>query len=173
MTAIPPIALRATLCAALLASAPAALADTATLTISGRVLPGTCTLTAAPIALDPVKASDLTPGADSQIKSGALEFIGCVGVTKAVLSFAGTPADGDATRWKNTEATDPASGVSISLLSGTTGSNYLKDGDTGIEVPVTGTTARYDLRAAYYLPTAAVPEAGGVSTEIVVTADYQ
>lgn len=162
---------RITLCTALLATAPLAHANT--LTISGRVLPGTCTLAAASITLDPVKASDLVAGADGQIKAGALQFTGCIGVTKAVLSFAGTPADGDATRWKNTETTDPAGGVSISLLSGTSGSNYLKDGDSGIDVIVTGATARYDLRAAYFLPTAGVPEAGGVSTEIVVTADYQ
>lgn len=158
---------------ALLAAAPLALADQATLTISGRVLPGTCTLNAAPIALDPVKASDLTPGTDAQIKAGALEFTGCVGVSKAVLSFDGTPADGDAERWKNTAATDPASGVSISLLSGTTGNTYLKDGDTGIDVPVTGATARYDLRAAYHAPTGAALSAGEVSTEIVVTAAYE
>ena len=131
---------RIALSTALLAVAPVALADSATLTITGRVLPGTCTLTAAPITLDPVKASDLTPGADSQIKAGALEFNGCVGVSKAVLSFAGTAADGVAERWKNTATTDPASGVSISLLSGTTGTTYLKDGDTGIDVPVTGAT---------------------------------
>lgn len=158
---------------ALLAAAPLALADQATLTISGRVLPGTCTLNAAPIDLDPVKASDLTPGTDAQIKAGALEFTGCVGVSKAVLSFDGTPADGDAERWKNTAATDPASGVSISLLSGTTGNTYLKDGDTGIDVPVTGATARYDLRAAYHAPTGAALSAGEVSTEIVVTAAYE
>ncbi|WP_286069705.1 fimbrial protein [Stenotrophomonas sp. 57] len=164
---------RLALCTALLAAAPLALADTATLTISGRVLPGTCTLTDATIALDEVKASDLTPGTDSQIKAGALEFTGCVGVSKAVLSFAGTAADGDATRWKNTATADAAGGVSISLLSGTSGSTYLKDGDTGIDVPVTGATARYDLRAAYFLPTAQAPSAGLVSTEILVTADYE
>ncbi|CAH0192009.1 fimbrial protein [Stenotrophomonas lactitubi] len=164
---------RIALSTALLAVAPVALADSATLTITGRVLPGTCTLTAAPIDLDEIKASDLTPGADSQIKAGALEFNGCVGVNKAVLSFAGTPADGDAERWKNTATTDPASGVSISLLSGTTGNTYLKDGDTGIDVPVAGATARYDLRAAYHAPTGASLSAGEVSTEIVVTADYE
>jgi len=149
---------RITLCTALLAAAPLAVADTKTLTITGRVLPGTCTLTAAP---------------DSQIKAGALEFNGCVGVSKAVLSFAGTAADGDAERWKNTAAADAASGVSISLLSGTTGTTYLKDGDTGIDVPVTGATARYDLRAAYHAPTGSSLSAGDVSTEIVVTADYE
>lgn len=164
---------RVAVCTALLVAAPVALADSATLTITGRVLPGTCTLTDATIALDPVKASDLTPGTDAQIKAGALEFTGCVGVSKAVLSFDGTAADGDAERWKNTAATDPASGVSISLLSGTTGNTYLKDGDTGIDVPVTGATARYDLRAAYHAPTGAALSAGEVSTEIVVTADYE
>ncbi len=63
--------------------------------------------------------------------------------------------------------------MSISLLAGTTGTTYLKDGDTGIDVPVTGATARYDLRAAYHVPTGAVLRAGDVSTEIVVTADYE
>lgn len=164
---------RIILCTALLAAAPLALADSATLTISGKVLPGTCSLANATVPLDSIKANDLTPGADSQIKAGALEFTGCVGVNKAVLSFAGTAADGDATRWKNTATADAAGGVSISLLSGTTGSTYLKDGDTGIDVPVTGATARYDLRAAYFLPTGATPSAGDVSTEIVVTADYE
>ncbi len=164
---------RIALCSALLVAAPVALADQATLTITGHLLPGTCTLTAAPIALDAVKVSDLTPGTDAQIKAGALEFTGCVGVNKAVLSFDGTAADGDSERWKNTAATDPAGGVSISLLSGTTGNNYLKDGDTGIDVPVTGANARYDLRAAYHAPTGAALSAGEVSTEIVVTAAYE
>lgn len=167
------IMIRIALGAALLAAVPLAAADSATLTINGRLLPGTCTLTVVPIVLDPVKASDLTPGADSQVKAGALEFNGCVGVTKAVLSFAGTAADGDPERWKNTETTDPAGGVSVSLLSGTSGNTYLKDGDSGIDVMVSGATARYDLRAAYHLPTAGVPAAGAVSTQIVVTADYQ
>ncbi|MEN5286314.1 fimbrial protein [Stenotrophomonas lactitubi] len=164
---------RITLCTALLAAAPLALADTATLTISGSVLPGTCTLTDARIDLDPVKASDLTPGSDSQIKLGALEFTGCVGVAKAMLSFAGTAADGDANRWKNTEATDPASGVSISLLAGTTGNTYLKDGDSGIDVAVTGATASYPLRAGYFASPGAVIGAGEVRADITVTADYE
>jgi len=164
---------RIIVCALLLAAAPAALADTATLTISGRVLPGTCVLTAAPIALDAVKADELTPGSDVGIKAGVLEFNGCVGVNKAVLSFAGTAADGDAQRWKNTAVSDPATGVSLALLSGTTGSVYLKNGDTGIEVPVTGATARFDLRAGYHLPSGVDPVAGLVSTEITVTADYE
>lgn len=164
---------RITLFAALLAAAPLAQADTATLSISGRVLPGTCTLVAAPIALNPVTADALTPGTDSEIKPGALQFTGCVGVSKAVLSFAGTPADGDPERWKNTDTSDPAGGVSVSLLAGITGTTYLKDGDTGIDVAVTGTTARYDLRAAYYLPVGTAAGAGLVAAEIVVTADYE
>jgi len=164
---------RITLCAALLAAAPLALADTATLTISGRVLPGTCTLSDARITLDPVKASDLTPGADSQITPGALEFTGCAGVSRALLSFAGTAADGDANRWKNTEATDPAGGVSISLLSGLTGNTYLKDGDSGIDVAVSGATARYPLRAAYYVSPGAPVSGGEVRADITVTADYE
>ncbi|MBA0446637.1 fimbrial protein [Stenotrophomonas maltophilia] len=166
------VALRSATLVALVAVAPTVLADTATLTISGRVLPGTCVMNAPAMTLDPIKANELSQG-DNQIKAGRLDFSGCVGVTKAKLSFSGTAADGDAARWKNTADTDPAEGVSIALLAGTTGSTYLKDGDTGIEVVVTGATASYALRAGYYLPTLGAITAGAVQADITVTADYE
>lgn len=154
-------------------SAAHASADTATLTITGRVLPGTCTLAPAPtVMLDPIKADELVQG-DNKLKAGSLDFTGCVGVGKAKLSFAGTAADGDSERWKNTAPADAADGVSVALLAGTTGSTYLKNGDSGIEVVVSGATASYPLRAGYYLPAAASAGAGAVQAEIVVTADYE
>ncbi len=149
-----------------------ALADTATLTISGRVLPGTCTLAAPPIALDPIKADELVVG-DNGLKAGVLNFTGCVGVSKAMLSFSGTAATGDAERWQNTASTDPAVGVSVALLAGATGTTYLKNGDTGIEVPVTGATASFPLRAGYYATALTGLQAGEVRSEITVTADYE
>lgn len=154
------------------ALSPPAAADSATLTITGRVLPGTCTLAAPPIALDPIKADELVVG-DNGLKASALNFTGCVGVSKAALSFSGTAADGDAQRWKNTASTDPAAGVSVALLAGASGNTYLKHGDTGIEVPVSGTTASYALRAAYYAAALTGLQAGEVRTEITVTADYE
>lgn len=144
----------------------------ATLTISGRVLPGTCTLVAPTIALDPVKADEMTPGAASSVKAGALNFTGCVGVSRARLSFDGTAADGDPERWKNTAATTPATGVTIALLAGATGNTYLKKGDTDIPVAVSGATASYPLRAGYFIPNTSGINAGNISTEIVVTAAY-
>ncbi|HEL4831122.1 TPA: type 1 fimbrial protein [Stenotrophomonas maltophilia] len=156
----------------LLAAAPVALADSATLTISGRVLPGTCTLAAPAITLDPVKADEMTVG-DNKLKAGVLNFTGCVGVVRARLSFDGTAADGDPLRWKNTAANDAAVGVTVALLAGNAGSTYLKKGDTNIPVVVSGTTAAYPLRAGYYLPSTSGINAGLVSTEIVVTADYE
>ncbi|HAL21565.1 MAG TPA: fimbrial protein [Stenotrophomonas sp.] len=150
----------------------AAFADSATLTISGRVLPGTCTLAAPPIALDPIKADELVVG-DNGLKASALNFTGCVGVSKATLSFSGTAADGDAQRWKNTASTGPAAGVSVALLAGPSGNTYLKNGDTGIEVTVTGATASYTLRAGYYAAALSGLQAGEVRTEITVTADYE
>jgi len=151
--------------------APAALADTATLTISGRMLPGTCTLGPASITLDPVKANDVVVG-DNALKAGSLQFTGCVGVTKATLSFDGTAATGDPQRWQNSAA-DAADGVSVALKAGATGNTYLKNGDTGVEVPVTGTTASYALRAGYYVPAVAAVTAGAVQAEITVTAAYE
>lgn len=158
--------------AALCLSAAHASADTATLTISGRVLPGTCTLAAPAVVLDPIKADELVQG-DNKLTAGSLDFTGCVGVGKAKLSFAGTAADGDPERWKNTAPADAADGVSVALLAGASGSTYLKNGDSGIEVVVSGATASYPLRAGYYLPAAAGAGAGAVQTEIVVTADYE
>lgn len=160
------LAATATVCLA------ASTASAVTLTISGRVLPGTCTLTAPAIALDPVKADEMVQG-DNKLKAGTLNFTGCVGVTKATLSFAGTAADGDAERWKNTAAADAAVGVSVALLKGATGTDYIKNGDADIEVVVSGATASYPLRAGYYLPAVAGANAGAVQTEITVTADYE
>ena len=157
--------------AAMLVVAPSALADSATLTISGRVLPGTCTLAAPAITLDPVKANEMTVG-DNKLKASTLDFTGCVGVVRARLSFDGTAADGDPERWKNTAAADPAAGVSIALLAGSTGSTYLKKGDTDVPLAVSGATASFPLRAGYYLPSTSGINAGIVSTEIVVTAAY-
>lgn len=144
----------------------------ATLTISGRVLPGTCTLAAPAITLDPVKADEMTPGAANSVKAGALNFTGCVGVSRARLSFYGTAADGDPERWKNTAATTPATGVTIALLAGATGNTYLKKGDVGIPLVVSGATASYPLRAGYFIPNTSGINAGNLSTEIVVTAAY-
>lgn len=163
--------LRLSTIALLLAIAPVVLADSATLTISGRVLPGTCTLAAPAITLDPVKADEMTVG-DNKLKAGALNFTGCVGVMRARLSFDGTAADGDPERWKNTAATDPAAGVSIALLAGSSGTTYLKNGDTDT-LTVTGATASYPLRAGYYLPSTSGINAGLISTEIVVAAAYE
>lgn len=165
---------RLSVCAVLLAVTPIALGapDTVTLTISGKVLPGTCTLAAPAIMLDPVGADEIVDG-DNKLKAGALNFTGCVGVSKATLSFDGTAASGDPERWENTAPSDAATGVSVALLAGASGSSYLKKGDTGIDVPVTGTTASYPLRAGYYVASAAAAGPGDVRAEIVVTADYQ
>lgn len=167
---------RSTVCAllpvSLLVFASASRADTAKLNISGRVNPGTCTLVAAPIQLAPLRADELKQG-DNAIKAGVLELRNCVGVSTATLSFDGMAADGDAERWKNTAATTPAAGLSVALLSGTTGTTYLKKGDS-VPVAVTGAAGKLDIRSGYHLAGAAASLAPGVvSTEITITADYK
>ncbi|HDS1104276.1 MULTISPECIES: fimbrial protein [Stenotrophomonas] len=147
-------------------------ADSVVLDINGRLLPGTCTLSAPAIALDPVRAGVLSVGGNA-LKAGQLEFTGCIGVAQAVLSFDGLPADGDADRWKNTAAADAATGVSIVLLEGATGNTHLKHGSTGIVVPVSGTGAVYPLRAGYYRPDNRGVNAGQVQASITVTAAYR
>ncbi len=151
---------------------PIAASQAATLTITGRVLPGTCTLATPAISLDPVKANEMTVGTPTNLKAGTVNFTGCVGVVRARLSFDGTAADGDPQRWKNTATSQPASGVSIALLSGTTGANYLKKGDADIPVIVSGATASYPMRAGYYIPSTSGINAGNIAAEITLTAAY-
>jgi len=155
---------------ALCGASPTSQADSATLTISGRVNPGTCTLVASAVVLDTLRADQLKQG-DNALKASTLQLNNCLGVTTATLSFEGTAADGDKDRWKNTAVQGPASGIAVSLLSGTTGTTYLKKGDK-IPVKVTGASAKLEIRSGYYLAAAAGVSAGAVSTEITVTADY-
>lgn len=159
------------LAGALFSVSPSSQADSATLTISGRVDPGTCTLVAPALGLDPIRADQLKQG-DNGLKATVLQLNNCIGVTRATLSFDGTAADGDAQRWKNTAVQGPANGLTVSLLSGTTGTTYLKKGDR-IPLTVTGTTAKLDVRGGYYLAAgAAGVAAGAVSAEITITATY-
>ncbi|MBK0055245.1 fimbrial protein [Stenotrophomonas sp. S39] len=151
---------------------PIAATQAATLTITGRVLPGTCTLATPTIPLDPVKANEMTAATPANLKAGAVNFTGCVGVVRARLSFDGTAADGDPQRWKNTATTSAASGVSIALLKGSSGLDYLKKGDTNIPVTVSGATASYPIRAGYYVPSTSGINAGNIAAEITITAAY-
>lgn len=147
-------------------------ADTATLTITGNVQPGTCTLSAAAITLPPLRVDQLQHG-DNALTSGEIDLAGCIGVRNAELSFEGTADVGNADVWKNTAATGAADGVAISLLSGTTGATYLKKGER-VTIPVTGAAGSLSVRAGYHLtaadPTAVVP--GVISADILITATY-
>lgn len=147
-------------------------ADSATLTITGHVQPGTCTLTAAAVSLPPLRVDQLTHG-DNALTSGTIELTGCVGVRNAELSFDGVVEPGNAEVWKNTADTGAAEGVAVSLLSGEKGAAYLKKGDK-VPIAVTGATSRLSVRAGYHL-TAADPVAvvsGAIRSEILITANY-
>jgi len=158
--------------AALLAVlAPVAQADTATLTISGRVLPGTCVLTAAAVKLPDIKANDLVDRLNPP-QSATLNLDGCVGVTRAILVFDGTAESFDPQLWKNTASTGAASGVSFAILQGNSGTTYIKKG-TSLNVTVSGATARQPIRVGYYRTTAQGINAGAMSADITITASYQ
>ncbi len=148
-----------------------AAADSAVLTIEGTVLPGTCVLATPAMVLAPIRADQLQPG-DNGLQGGALTLSACVGVASATLSFDGIAADNDALRWKNTAPSGAASGLSIALLSGNSGSTYLKKGDR-IDVVISGTGGSQPVRVGYYLPAEGVFSAGAVKAEITVTAAYQ
>ena len=160
------------LAAALLTGvAPVAQADSAVLNITGRVLAGTCVLTAAPVALPAVKANDLADRLNNP-QNATLNLDGCVGVTRATLVFDGTAESFDAELWKNTATTGAASGVSFAILQGSSGTTYIKNG-TKLEVPVSGATARQPIRVGYYRTAGQGINAGAMSAEITITASYQ
>jgi type 1 fimbria pilin len=68
---------------------PLAHADSATITVTGKVLPGTCTMANVPVALADIDATDLKAGHDNGLTPAVLNFTGCVGVP-ASISFDGT-----------------------------------------------------------------------------------
>lgn len=157
------------------AALPAAAQATADIVITGRVNPGTCTITIPPTTLDEVDANDLI-AEDNASKDLALQFTGCVGVRRAMVSFTGTPETGDTNRWANTSpGADAATGVAISLREGATGNQYLYQGLAARPVTIGGAAASYPMRAAYHRRTTTPPAlaAGLVSATITVNVAYE
>ena len=155
----------------LVAILPAARADTATLTISGRVLPGTCVLAAPAVKLPDVKANDLVD-TTNQLQNVTLTLRSCVGVRRATLAFDGTAESFNADLWKNTATTSAATGVSFVILQGTTGTTPIKKGTT-LDVTVSGASVDQVIRAGYYRTAGQGINAGVMSADITITASYQ
>ena len=156
---------------ALTVAAPAARADQATLTLSGRVLPGTCVLTAPATALPDIKANALTDGS-STLQTVTLRLDACAGVRQASLDFDGTEEPGNPQVWKNTAVSGAASGVAFAILDGTSGTTFVRKGST-LTVPVSGASATKAIRVGYFKPAGAGVNAGALSAEITITAAYQ
>lgn len=155
----------------LLAACSLAHADTATITVTGKVLPGTCTMADVPVALADIDATALKDGHENNLAAATLNFTNCLGVTNIDLSFDGSADAAQDGHWQN-QATGGASGIAVALLDGTTGSTFLKKGGKKT-VAVSGTTAKLDMRAGYYRKSGTTLKAGDVSTQITVTADYR
>ncbi|WP_312736386.1 fimbrial protein [Stenotrophomonas sp.] len=156
----------------MLGAAAQAHADSATITVTGKVLPGTCTMANVPVTLDEIDATDLKTGHDNGLKPAVLNFTGCVGVSSVDLSFDGTADAAQDGHWLN-QATGGATGVAVALLDGTTGSVFLKKGDKKTITINGAATGKLDMRTGYYRKTGTLLKAGDVSTQITVTADYK
>ncbi|MEG0183692.1 MAG: fimbrial protein [Stenotrophomonas sp.] len=159
--------------ALLLGAAAQAHADTATITVTGKVLPGTCTMANLPIALTDIDATALKTGHDNNLRAAVLNFTGCVGVANIDLSFDGTDDATQDGHWKNGATTGAASGVAVALLDGTTGATFLKKAATKTIAVNGAATAKLDVRAGYYRKAGTLLTAGTVSTQITVTAAYR
>ncbi|AWH45085.1 fimbrial protein [Stenotrophomonas sp. ZAC14A_NAIMI4_1] len=156
----------------MLATMGQARADSATIDVIGKVLPGTCTMANVPVALDEIDAVDLGTGGEHGLKPAVLNFTGCLGVTSVELTFDGTADATQDGHWQNL-STGGATGVAVALLDGTTGNVFLKKGATKA-VTINGAAAgRLDMRTGYYRKAGTLLKAGDVSTQITVTADYK
>ncbi len=94
--------------ALLMAASPA---SSQTLSISGRVLPGTCALATPAITLDSVKADALNVG-NNNLKTSNLNSPDASASPRHCF-LDGTAAEGDALRWKNTATSEPAKGLPL------------------------------------------------------------
>ncbi|WP_414554059.1 fimbrial protein [Stenotrophomonas forensis] len=162
-------------CAALLiAAAPLAHADSATITVTGKVLPGTCTIApTVAVALDDIDATDLKAGHDNGLKPAVLNFTSCVGVAGIDLTFDGTDDAAQDGHWKNLASTGGATGVAVALLEGTAGDVFLKKAAKRSVVVNGATTAKFDMRTGYFRDASTPLTAGTVSSQITVTAAYK
>jgi len=147
-------------------------ADSAKITVTGKVLPGTCTMGTAPVTLADIDATDLKAGHENGLKAAELNFTGCVGVGSVDLTFDGAADAAQDGHWLN-QATSGATGVAVVLLNGTTGADFLQKGAKKT-VPINGAaTGKLDMRAGYFRKAGTLLKAGDVSTQITVTADYK
>jgi len=143
-------------------------ASAATLTISGQLRAGTCSLSVPAVTLPAMPANSLKEG-DNSLVEVDLALAGCVGVKKATLTFEGTAAQNDGDRWQNTGA---AEGVSLSLLKEKTGTTYIKKGDTQV-LTVAADKATFPMRAGYFYTKGSALAAGTVAASITITAAYE
>ena len=157
------------LCAAITAPCTQA----ATINVTGRILPGTCTFQAPTLpALAPLKASDLVTGGIAGTQLSTLEFINCAGVGFIDLTFTGMADPAQDGNWQNTATVTPATGVAVALLYGNTGTDYVKNTDNRT-LTVSGDTASTPFRYGYYTTVPAAAAAGTVSAMITVTTTYR
>lgn len=146
-------------------------ADSAKITVTGKVLPGTCTMNPAPVTLDDIDATDLKAGHENGLKTAELNFTGCVGVASVDLTFDGAADATQDGHWLN-QATGGATGVAVALLEGAT-DDFLKKGDKKTITINGAATGKLEMRAGYYRKSGTLLKAGEVSTSITVTAVYK
>lgn len=147
-------------------------ADSATITVTGRVLPGTCTMANVPVTLADIDANDLTAGHDNGLTPAVLNFTGCVGVSSVDLTFDGAADAAQDGHWLN-QASGGATGVAVALLDGNTGSAFLRKGSKKIVTINGAATGKLEMRTGYYRKADTLLTAGDVSAQITVTADYK
>lgn len=155
----------------LLTTAPSAFAQDATVTVNGRILPGTCNLSNANVVLDEVRA-DLIPDAaeyQQSRKGFSLEFTGCAGVTRATVTPVALAADENSSLFKNTAA-NPASGVGLAIRI---------PSPAALVVPnvartwnITGASLSIAMQASYY-GIAGPKSAGDVGANITLDVSYE
>lgn len=161
---------------------PVISANAATLTLSARIIAGSCTV-------NPVLAAGQQQSLGSLLKSGltesgdadpvwhnfSLELTGCPPTTtSSTVKFTGTPDSNDGTLFANTApAGSAAQNVAVEMSKQSNNSDILSNGSTmTVKVETTNGTASFPLAARMKTPTGNVGQ-GDVAAIVQVEFTYQ
>lgn len=147
-----------------------------TITVTGSVTPGTCSVAAVPVTIDPVRLDQLllvSSGGEvtDSRKPFNIAFTGCSGVSNVDMRFTGTAV---ATNFfANATGTGRATNVAVQLnrVSGTTHTRIIPGGTHSAAISGVGHTQ--NMSVALARPNATAPTVGTVQTQITVNLTYR
>lgn len=164
-----------------LAVLPGAKVEAADVTITGKVIASSCTVSPVLVAGQEVNLGTLGrtkfqfANDTGDWKSFSLNLTNCpAGTSQTTVTFTGTPDGNDATLFANTEpAATAASNMAVQMVKDADHSAVLSTGSTmTVNVDTLTGTATFPLAARMYTPSGGA-QAGNVTSSVLVNFTYQ